>query len=601
MPFEASTIATATLGSFVGGSFSDTFVAGSADVDMIALDLTEGQFYEIDIDNGTAGDFYLRIFDQFGVEVRAVDDGNYSSDNTVFSLSPYLRFTPNYTGLYYVAVSPWYLDSYDPNTLNGRAGGENPLAFTSGTLIVTEIGSSGWGGGGSINAITFESSNDLTDMLRDTDGSMRVELAGSIDSLTDLDMMRLDVAKGDVVVVDVNGALTGGTIGTLLRVFDDNGVQIGIDDDSGFGEDPELVFNVPLFDDYYIAITGEGNGTYNALDGTGTVNGAATGDFEVIIHRNPTQIGSGIANSFIGDATANYIVSLGGNDTVTGNDGRDTLAGGDDQDSVNGGDGNDVIYGEHGNDILRGDRDSDVVSGGLGGDVVDGGSGNDVLYGGVGNDGLFGGIGSGRDTLHGDDGDDLLEGDGGNDTLFGGNGVDTLRGEEGKEALFGDAGNDALSGGAGADTLDGGLDNDTLLGDAGFDVLFGNAGLDMLDGGAGSDTLNGGAGDDVLTGGTNTDSFVFTTLANGVDTITDFDVASLLEVIDLSAIFAATGSVVTAINLSQFVQCTPAGAGADSFLGVDADGLTGGLSFTIIAQVNLVTPAQLFDFGNFIV
>ena len=167
--------------------------------------------------------------------------------------------------------------------------------------------------------------------------------------------------------------------------------------------------------------------------------------------------------------------------------------------------------------------------------------------------------------------------------------------------LFGDAGNDALSGGAGADTLDGGLDNDTLLGDTGFDVLFGNAGLDTLDGGAGSDTLNGGAGDDVLTGGSNTDSFVFTALANGVDTITDFDVASLLEVINLSAIFAAVGSVVNAGNLAQFVQCTPAGAGADAFLGVDADGFAGGSSFVTIAVVNLVTPVQLFDFGNFVV
>ena len=322
MPFEASTIATATLGSFVGGSFSDTFVVGGSDVDMIALDLVEGQFYEFDIDNGTAGDFYLRIFDQFGVEVRANDDGNFSTDNVVFSLSPYLRVTPNYTGRYYIAISPWYLDSYDPNTTTGRVGGENPLALTSGTLVVTEIGSSGWGGGGSINAITFESSNDLTDMLRDTDGSLRVELVGAIDTLPDLDLSRIDLNKGDVVVVDVNGALTGGTIGTVLRVFDDSGVQIGFDDDAGFGEDPELIFNVPVFGDYYIGITAEGNSTYNALDGTGVVNGVAIGDFEVIVHRNPTQIGSSASNVFIGDATANYIVSLSGNDTVTGNGGR---------------------------------------------------------------------------------------------------------------------------------------------------------------------------------------------------------------------------------------------------------------------------------------
>ena len=283
MPFNATTLGAATLGSFVGAAFTDTFDVGGSEVNMIALDLVEGQFYEIDIDNGAVGDFYLRIFDQFGAEVRANDDGFYSADNVVFSLCPYLRVTPNYTGRYYVAVSPWYLDSYDPNTITGRVSGENPLALTAGTLTVIEIGAGTWGSSGSINAIPAESSSDLTDMLRDTDGSLRVELVGSIDVLNDLDMMRIDLTKGDVVVVDVNGALSGGTIGTMLRVFDDNGVQIGIDDDSGFGDDPELVFNAPVFDDYYIGITAEGNGTYNPLDGTGTVNGAAIGSYEVTI------------------------------------------------------------------------------------------------------------------------------------------------------------------------------------------------------------------------------------------------------------------------------------------------------------------------------
>ena len=226
MPFNATTIGAATTGVFGGVTFSDTFDVGGSKVNMIALDLTEGQFYEIDIDNGIAGDFYLRIFDEFGVEVRANDDGNFANDNVNFSLSPYLRFTPNYTGRYYIAVSPWYLDSYDPSTTAGRVSGENPLALTADTLTVTDVGAGAWGSSGSINAIPAESSSDLSDMLRDTDGSMRVELVGSIDTLTDLDMVRIDLNKGDVVVVDVNGALPTGTTGTVLRVFDDNGGRV---------------------------------------------------------------------------------------------------------------------------------------------------------------------------------------------------------------------------------------------------------------------------------------------------------------------------------------------------------------------------------------
>ena len=598
MPFNATTIGSATLGIFSGVTFTDSFDVGGAEVNMIALDLVEGQFYEIDIDNGTAGDFYLRIFDQFGAEVRANDDGNFSNDNVVFSLSPFLRMTPNYTGRYYVAVSPWYLDSYDPFNTTGRVGGENPLALTAGTLTVTDIGVGFWGSSGSINAIIAESSSDLSDMLRDTDGSLRVELVGSIDSLTDVDMVRIDLNKGDVVVVDVNGALTGGTIGTVLRVFDDTGVQIGFDDDAGFGEDPELIFNVPVFDDYYIGITAEGNSTYNALDGTGTVAGVATGGFEVIIHRNPTQIGSSIANNFSGTGQDDYIVSLSGSDIVSGADGNDTLAGGDDSDTLNGGRGNDILYGESGDDNLIGASGNDILVGGLGNDTLNGGGGSDNLEGGVGDDTLTGS--GGADILRGGDGIDTLNGDGAIDTLFGGNGDDILNGGNDNDILNGDAGLDTLNGGFGNDTLNGGANNDTLNGLDGDDQLDGGDGNDTLNGGANADRLHGGLGSDTLNGGGGDDIFDFDSVTEGVDTITSFALAGT-EAIDLSAIFAATASVVTGANLSQFIQVTPAGAGADSFLAVDANGVTGGLTFTIIAQVNGISQADLFNIDNFIV
>jgi Ca2+-binding RTX toxin-like protein len=599
MPFNATTLGTATLGSFAGSTFTDTFDVGGSEVNFVAIDLTEGRFYEIDIDSIASGDFFLRIFDQFGVEVRGNDDGFFSADNSVVSVNPYLRFTPNYTGRYYVALSPWYLDSYDPNTTAGRVGGENPLALTAGTLIVNDIGNSVWSSAAAINQIVTESSSDLTDMVRDEDRSNRVELIGAIDQTTDVDIMRVDLTKGDVIVVDVNGVLTGSTTATVIRVFDDTGAQVGFDDDSGVGDDPELIYNAPNTDDFYIGISADGNSVYNGLDGTGTVAGLGTGSFEIIIHRNPTQIGSTIANTINGDATANYIVSLGGNDTLNGNGGRDTLAGGDNEDSILGGDGEDVLYGEHGNDILRGDKDSDVLSGGLGNDTLDGGAGADLLTGGAGNDTLKGGGGASNDTLYGDDGNDNLSGFKGNDTLYGGLGLDTMLGEIGDDSLYGGGDADSMSGGDDSDFLIGDTGNDTLRGDAGNDTLYGGDGADSLVGGGGHDVLAGGAGNDTVTGNGD-DTFFFGFLSEGIDTITDFSSASALEFIDLSLIFFSVGSVVNAGNLAQFIQVTPAGAGADCFLAVDDNGFTGGSSFTTIALVTGNTAAQLFDAANFI-
>ena len=43
------------------------------------------------------------------------------------------------------------------------------------------------------------------------------------------------------------------------------------------------------------------------------------------------------------------------------------------------------------------------------------------------------------------------------------------------------------------------------------------------------------------------------------------------------------------------------GNGLDPNIGTDANGAAGGLSFTIIAQVNGITTVQLFDIANFIV
>ena len=107
MAFDGSTISAATTGTFTSGVFTDSFsISTTIDVDMVAITLEAGNGYQIDIDHGIASDLHLRIFDMFGNEVRANDDGFRSVDDVVFSLSPFVDFTPNYTGTYYIARQP---------------------------------------------------------------------------------------------------------------------------------------------------------------------------------------------------------------------------------------------------------------------------------------------------------------------------------------------------------------------------------------------------------------------------------------------------------------------------------------------------------------
>jgi Ca2+-binding RTX toxin-like protein len=600
MSFDASTIGTATVVPFTGGVINETFNVGGTDVDILAVDLVFSAGYRIDVDGGN--DSYLRIFDQFGVEVRANDD-NFDAGEAA-GTNPFVHFVPGYSGRYYLAFSPYYLTGYDPTSTDGRTAPQPPLGGGTSILTVSLLSTlAGFQGAASISAITPRGASDLTSHLIATDRQGRVELpqTGFVFA-AEADLMRVDLEKGDVLVIDVNGRIQSNDfLDTVLRLFNSAGTQIVLANGTPTSQDAEAAIVATGAGAHYIGISGEGNATYNALDGTGTMAGDL-GAYTVVVHLNPTLLGTSLDQTINGTATDDYIVLMSGTDKSDGRGGRDTIAGGDDADVLQGGAQEDQLYGEQGDDVLSGGNDSDVAVGGDGNDEIDGGAGDDILNGGSGSDTLFGGSGAGADTMDGGTGSDSFDGGGGNDILRdGGNGNDTMRGGDGADNLSAGLGNDLLFGGTGTDTLDGGADNDTLNGEDGADTLLGGAGGDSLAGGVSGDRLDGGAGDDTLEGGSGNDTFVFTATTNGIDTITDFSVASATEVIDLSAIFDATGAVVNAGNLAQFIQVTPAGAGADTFLGIDANGSTGGLSFTIIAQVNGVTTGELFDLANFIV
>jgi Ca2+-binding RTX toxin-like protein len=607
MAFDASTLNGAVLVPFVSGIINETFSVGGNDVDIMAIDLVAGRMYRLDVDPGN--DSYLRIFDAFGNEVFANDD-NFDTDETA-GLAPYVQFTASYTGRFYVGLSPYYLTGYDPATTAGRPVPSAPLAPAVSTLTVTDAGPRTMGEFASIGMILPRGSADLTSYFVDEDRRTRVEFSApqTINS-RDVDLSRIDLRKGDILVVDITGRVPGETdpLDVVLRAFNASGAGIGTDNGTSTSQDAELVIRAASSGAHYLGISGEGNAAYNPLIGTGLAD-SDSGTFTAILHLNPTLVGTGAAQTISGTAGDDYIVLLSGADASYGGAGRDTVAGGDDADFLRGGLGDDVLYGEHGNDRLYGEQDRDLIVGGYGDDLLYGGEMEDNLQGGDGNDILSGGTtDAGADTIYGDGGNDRLDGHAGDDWLYGGTGNDRLRAFDGNDQLFGRSGNDSLLGGSGANALWGDSGNDTLDGQAGADTLQGGLGVDSLIGGEGDDLLFGGdsndrlesgIGSDTFFGGAGGDRFVFLAAGGGIDVIEDFDAASATEVIDLSAIFAAGGVVLTEANFSQYVVFAPTGAGADTFIAIDADGLTGGASFGVFWLVKGVTSTTLDDFANF--
>ncbi|MDJ0718781.1 MAG: calcium-binding protein, partial [Prochloraceae cyanobacterium] len=190
------------------------------------------------------------------------------------------------------------------------------------------------------------------------------------------------------------------------------------------------------------------------------------------------------------------------------------------------------------NNIIRGNNFNNRLVGGGGNDQLIGAAGNDVLNGGAGNDVMNGGIGNDTFIVN-TAGDRVLEvARGGIDTVVSSINY-TLRPNLERLTLIGNARNgvgnflnniirgnnfnNRLVGGGGNDQLIGAAGNDVLNGGAGNDVLNGGAGVDRLIGGAGVDRLVGGVGRDVLVGGIGADRFIFNSISERIDIISDFN------------------------------------------------------------------------------
>lgn len=343
------------------------------------------------------------------------------------------------------------------------------------------------------------------------------------------------------------------------------------------------------------------------------------------------------------DGTGNNL-----NNTITGNSGNNTLDGGTGTDRLVGGAGNDtyiidnirdLIVDASGNDTvmtgitytlqgglenltLTGTSDVNgtgntlvnILTGNSGANTLDGGAANDTLVAGDGNDVLKGGTGA--DVMNGGDGDDTYTVDNINDLIIDvtGEGTDSLTttvnytlSSTAEIEVITLGGTTALNftGSDSDNTITGNTAVNSIDGGGGNDMLSGLAGNDILSGGLGDDILSGGLGADRMTGGGGADTFVFESASAllNVDTITDFNVVTDNDVLDLSDVLSAVYDPLTDV-LSDYVRILD--SGANSIVQIDIDGFGVGTAawktVAILQGINGLTGAQaLVDSGNLIV
>ena len=349
-----------------------------------------------------------------------------------------------------------------------------------------------------------------------------------------------------------------------------------------------------------------------------------------------------------------------GNDSLFGDMGNDRLFGGQGNDLLNGGAGNDVLYGEQGDDTLLGDSGDDKLIGGIGADFLNGGDGSDTasyitaLTGVVANlsntqantgdaqgdtylsiEYLEGSqyadvlIGNGQNNhIWGLGGDDYLDGLGGNAILEGGlgndtykidnldtriieqlnQGIDTVNASidyslglgsnlenlnllEGTAALNG-TGNELDN------IINGNSANNILIGGAGNDWLYGNLGGDTLIGGDGDDWLIGGQGADILTGGSGNDTFVYNSITDAGDRITDFTIGS--DKIKITDLVNSSGWRSSNLFADGYLMTRQASNGMTTLM-IDPDGIGAAFRPAPFILFDNVSAASLGNMGNFIV
>lgn len=227
-------------------------------------------------------------------------------------------------------------------------------------------------------------------------------------------------------------------------------------------------------------------------------------------------IGGYFSDWIIGNAVANELIGLDGDDVIDGGAGLDTLIGGQ---------GNDVYVVDNPGDKINELPNDDIDT--VKSSVI---SLNLNNYENIENISIFGSrsldaTGNiGVNVLRGNSASNVLDGQRGADTLEGGAGNDTYIVYGEGETITDTAGTDLVRSYA-TWTLAAGLENLTLLdgavingfGNAANNVITGNSsdnllssygGNDTLIGGAGHDTLDGGVGADRMNGGTGNDVYV---------------------------------------------------------------------------------------------
>lgn len=286
---------------------------GVADVDLFEIVVPDNGTLFVDIDTpyntGEYVDSFLRLFDAEGNELFFSDGSPFENDDglsfdgsgnfTEFTDSrwPNLVFkdpinrdvfqghtTDSFLAIlvergdrYYVGVSDFFNDSYDPTTLANRpALGEGGLYRLIATFINNDLN-------GSITQALSTIPLPVTGQLGriGSDGAPNGEVLDVGDK--DVDFVKIRSTTPGILEIDIDSYTdpsrlpTGVPVDTVALIYNANGDLLAVDDDTN-SLDPLLQYQIDADTDYFIAIAGYGNDNFDPF-ALGSGSGGDTGEY----------------------------------------------------------------------------------------------------------------------------------------------------------------------------------------------------------------------------------------------------------------------------------------------------------------------------------
>ena len=116
----------------------------------------------------------------------------------------------------------------------------------------------------------------------------------SVDPTNEVDLLKFQLDAGDRVTIDIDAQIFGSPLDSILRVFDSEGNEVVVNDDSD-GLDSFIEFTAFTADTYYAGVSSYSNFNYDPfVEGSG-FDGFSTGeyDIEIFIGEDPFSFNNG--------------------------------------------------------------------------------------------------------------------------------------------------------------------------------------------------------------------------------------------------------------------------------------------------------------------